>query len=160
MGSEELAGYCSVVRDLQDRYSDKIRIHMGLEVEYYPALFSQLIPVLQDQGIEYLLLGQHFIGNEQNQPYSGAPTVEEAVLRQYCAQSMDAMQTGLFTYFAHPDLIYYTDDRNFYRERPGSCAPKPKTAASRWSSICWASAKAAGIPGTGSGRWQPRSATM
>ena len=116
MGAEELAGYCSVVRDLQDRYSDKIRIHMGLEVEYYPALFSQLIPVLQDQGIEYLLLGQHFIGNEQNQPYSGAPTVEEAVLRQYCAQSMDAMQTGLFTYFAHPDLLRFEGEDAVYRQ--------------------------------------------
>ena len=116
MGSEELAGYCSVVRDLQDRYSDKIRIHMGLEVEYYPALFSQLIPVLQDQGIEYLLLGQHFIGNEQNQPYSGAPTGEEAVLRQYCAQSMDAMQTGLFTYFAHPDLLRFEGEDAVYRK--------------------------------------------
>ena len=116
MGAEELAGYCSVVRDLQDRYSDKIRIHMGLEVEYYPALFSQLIPVLQDQGIEYLLLGQHFIGNEQNQPYSGAPTGEEAVLRQYCAQSMDAMQTGLFTYFAHPDLLRFEGEDAVYRK--------------------------------------------
>ena len=116
MGAEELAGYCSVVRDLQDRYSDKIRIHMGLEVEYYPALFSQLIPVLQDQGIEYLLLGQHFIGNEQNQPYSGAPTGEEAVLRQYCAQSMDVMQTGLFTYFAHPDLLRFEGEDAVYRK--------------------------------------------
>ena len=90
----ELADYCAVIRSLRDRYSDSIRIPMGLEAEYYPALFSQLIPVLRDQGVEYLLLGQHFIGNEQDQPYSGAPTGEETVLRQYCNQSMDAMQTG------------------------------------------------------------------
>ena len=115
MEAGELSGYCSVVRTLQDRYSDKIQIHLGLEAEYYPALFSQLLPLLRDQGIEYLLLGQHFIGNEQDQPYSGAPTVEEAVLRQYCAQSMDAMQTGLFTYFAHPDLLRFEGDDAVYR---------------------------------------------
>ena len=118
MGAEELAGYCSVVRDLQDRYSDKIRIHMGLEVEYYPALFSQLIPVLQDQGIEYLLLGQHFIGNEVNDHYSGRATADKDHLIRYCNQCIEAMQTGMFTYFAHPDLLNYVgDDAAFYREQ-------------------------------------------
>ena len=112
----ELADYCAVIRNLRDRYSDSIRIPMGLEAEYYPALFSQLIPVLRDQGVEYLLLGQHFIGNEQDQPYSGAPTGEETVLRQYCNQSMDAMQTGLFTYFAHPDLLRFEGDDAVYRQ--------------------------------------------
>ena len=116
METGELDNYCSVVRDLRDRYRDHIQIHMGLEVEYYPALFSRLIPVLQDQGVEYLLLGQHFIGNEQNQPYSGAPTGEETVLRQYCEQSMDAMQTGVFTYFAHPDLLRFEGDDAIYRQ--------------------------------------------
>ena len=28
---------------------------------------------------------------------------------------MDAMQTGLFTYFAHPDLIHYLGDDKTYR---------------------------------------------
>ena len=86
----ELADYCAVIRNLRDRYSDSIRIPMGLEAEYYPALFSQLIPVLRDQGVEYL--------------------------RQYCKQSMDAMQTGLFTYFAHPDLLRFEGDDAVYRQ--------------------------------------------
>ena len=116
MEIDQLSGYCDVVRSLKERHSGEIRIHLGLEVEYYPALFSQLLPVLQDQGIEYLLLGQHFVGNEQNQPYSGAPTADETVLRQYCAQSMDAMQTGVFTYFAHPDLIHFKGDSEIYRK--------------------------------------------
>ena len=112
----ELPNYCRIVRSLRDRYSDKIRIHVGLEAEYYPALFSDLIPMLQDQGIEYLLLGQHFLGNEQNQHYNGAPTGDEDILRRYCEQSMDAMQTGVFTYFAHPDLIRFQGDHATYRK--------------------------------------------
>ena len=116
MEAHELSGYCSVVQELKERHSKDIQIHLGLEVEYYPALFDQLLPVLRDQGIEYLLLGQHFIGNEQNQPYSGNPTGDEAVLRQYCTQSMDAMQTGVFSYFAHPDLIHFKGDPEIYRK--------------------------------------------
>ena len=116
MDTRELPNYCSLVRDLRDRYSDRIRIHVGLEVEYYPALFPELIPALRDQGVEYLLLGQHFLGNEDGQPYVGAPTGEEAILRRYCEQSMDAMQTGLFTYFAHPDLVKFQGDHAVYRK--------------------------------------------
>ena len=116
MDTQELPNYCRIIRDLRDRYCDQIRIHVGLEVEYYPAIFSDLVSAVRDQGVEYLLLGQHFIGNEQDQPYSGAPTGEETVLRQYCNQSMDAMQTGLFTYFAHPDLLRFEGDDAVYRQ--------------------------------------------
>lgn len=116
MATEELPNYCRVIRDLRDRHSKEIRIHVGLEVEYYPALFSQLLPALRDQGVEYILLGQHFLGNEQNQAYTGAPTADEEILRRYCEQSMEAMQTGAFTYFAHPDLIQFKGDHETYRK--------------------------------------------
>ena len=116
MATEELPNYCRIIRNLRDRHSKEIRIHVGLEVEYYPALFSQLLPALRDQGIEYILLGQHFLGNEQNQPYAGAPTADEEILRRYCEQSMEAMQTGAFTYFAHPDLIQFKGEHEIYRK--------------------------------------------
>ena len=116
MSPQELPNYCNVIRDLRDRYRDQVRIHVGVEAEYYPALFSDLLPALRDQGVEYLLLGQHFLGNEQGQHYTGAPTSDVSVLRQYCEQSMDAMQTGVFTYFAHPDLIRFQGDSATYRK--------------------------------------------
>ena len=116
MATEELPNYCKLVRDLRDRYSDRIRIHVGLEVEYYPALFADLVSAARDQGVEYLLLGQHFLDNEQGSAYAGAPTMDESILRRYCAQAMDAMQTGVFTYFAHPDLIKFQGDHAVYRK--------------------------------------------
>lgn len=116
MDTQELPNYCRIVRDLRDKYSDKIQIHVGLEVEYYPALFSDLRKAAQDQGVEYMILGQHFLGNEQNQAYTGAPTTDESILRKYCEQSMEAMQTGAFTYFAHPDLIRFKGDHAVYRK--------------------------------------------
>ena len=115
MRVNQLRDYCNVVCNLQKRYSDRIRINLGLEVEYYPDCFGQLLPILQDHGIEYLLLGQHFLGNEAGQPYCGNPTGSESILDRYCRQSMDAMQTGKFTYFAHPDLIHYVGEDSVYR---------------------------------------------
>jgi histidinol-phosphatase (PHP family) len=116
MDTQELPNYCRIIRDLRDRYCDQIRIHVGLEVEYYPAIFSDLVSAVRDQGVEYLLLGQHFLGNEQGSAYAGAPTMDETILRRYCEQSMEAMQTGVFTYFAHPDLIKFQGDHAVYRK--------------------------------------------
>lgn len=111
----ELLEYASDVRQLQREYRDQIQIPLGLEVEYYPALWGQLIPRLQDAGIEYLILGQHWLGNEQGEPGSSAATTDENTLRRYCHQVCDAMDTGKITYIAHPDLINFVGDHKIYR---------------------------------------------
>lgn len=116
MGPEQLNDYCNTVRLLQKKYAGQIEIPLGAEVEYYPDLFHRLLPVLRDAGLDYMLLGQHFVGNEVGEHYSGSPTGEESILKRYCEQSADAMQTGLFTYFAHPDLINFRGEERVYRQ--------------------------------------------
>lgn len=117
MKMEQLDGYIDKVEALRWDYRDKIEIHLGLEAEYYPAYFPELLAVLRDTPMEYLILGQHFVGNELGEHYSGAPTADPKILEQYCSQTIQAMQTGLFTYFAHPDLIHFEGDRSLYREQ-------------------------------------------
>ena len=117
MRPEQFKDYCDTVRLLREKYADQIKIHLGVELEYYPAFFPALLPELQDAGIEYMLLGQHFIGNEINEHYSGNATADPSILKRYCQQSMDAMQTGMFTYFAHPDLINFKGEEGFYRQQ-------------------------------------------
>lgn len=114
MYPDQLEEYCDCIRGLQKEYADQLKIHLGLEVEYYPAFFWDLLPRLRDQGIEYMLLGQHWIGNEINEPYSGSPTGREEDLRRYCDQTIEAMETGLFTYLAHPDLLHYVGEDRIY----------------------------------------------
>ena len=112
---EQLGEYCQTIRSLQTEYKDQIQIPLGLEVEFYPSIFNQLLPRLQDAGIEYILLGQHWIGDEYGEPYVGRPTADEQVLARYCHQAMQAMETGLFTYFAHPDVIHFVGEEKIYR---------------------------------------------
>lgn len=116
MTLEQLPEYRDIVLALRQKYAGKIEIPLGVELEYYPDCLPHLLPILRDHGIEYLLLGQHFLGNEKNQPYSGHETADKTILERYCRQSMDAMQTGLFTYFAHPDLIRYVGNDKIYRD--------------------------------------------
>ena len=110
----ELPLYCNTVRELQRTYADQLQIHLGLEVEYYPAFFGDLLPRLRDQGIEYMILGQHHIGNELGEPHCAKPTEDKQVLQRYCDQVIAGMETGLFTYLAHPDFINFVGDPKVY----------------------------------------------
>ena len=116
MYPEELQDYADTVRKLQKQYAGKIELPLGVEVEYYPSLFPELLPRLRDAGIEYMLLGQHWCGDEMGEPYNGHPTDSEALLARYCSQVMDAMQTGLFTYVAHPDILHFVGADTIYKK--------------------------------------------
>lgn len=115
MYPHQLEEYCESVRKVRKQYADQLRIYLGMEVEYYPAYFGEVLSRLRDQGVEYFLLGQHWVGGEINEPYCGGATEDESLLKRYCDQVIEAMQTGLFTYLAHPDLIHYVGDPKIYQ---------------------------------------------
>lgn len=127
MRPEQLEDYVRVLQKLRRQYTGRITLHIGVEAEYYPELFPELLPFLQDQGVEYMLLGQHFVGNEIGCHYSGRPTGDPDVLRAYCRQVIDGIHTGRFTYIAHPDLLYFTGDSGFYREQMKALCREAKT---------------------------------
>lgn len=116
MELRQLEDYVSKVLELRERYVGQIELPLGVEIEYYPAQLPKLLPVLLDQPLDYLILGQHFVGNEYDAPYNGLASEDEGLLKQYVAQTCDAMQTGLFTYFAHPDLIHFCGNRKTYQK--------------------------------------------
>lgn len=114
MYPHQLSDYVDTVLALRKAHKDTIDIRLGLEAEYYPKYFPELLSRLKDTPVEYLLLGQHFVGNEIGEHYSGKATADEEILCWYCTQAADAMYTGLFTYLAHPDLIHFTGDDKVY----------------------------------------------
>ena len=116
MKMDQLGEYIRTVRSLGREYEGRIEMPVGVELEYYPRHFKELLAVLRDSDLDYAILGQHFIDNEYDAQYAGLVTDSREVVRRYCAQSMEAMQTGLFTYFAHPDLIHYRGDGKFFRD--------------------------------------------
>lgn len=117
MPPELLTDYADTVRSLANEHGQDITILLGSEIEYYPALFHDTVQRLMDAGIEYLILGQHWIENQIGYPYLGRPTDNTYVLKQYCRQVLDGMQTGLFTYLCHPDVINFVGDPGLYEEQ-------------------------------------------
>lgn len=116
MKPEELAGYVASLKSLREENRSWLTMHIGVEAEYYPKFFDATVDFLRENGIEYMLLGQHFTGSELDGTYTYQPTDDTALLEQYVRQSITAMETGLYTYFAHPDVIYYTGSRESYRQ--------------------------------------------
>ena len=119
MTPEELPGYADSVRALTEEYRGKLEIHLGVEAEYYPGYFPRLVELLRNNGVEYMILGQHFLGNEVEGLYCGIPTEDAEALKRYVDQSIEGLSTGLFTYFAHPDLFRYTGSDEVYAREMG-----------------------------------------
>lgn len=119
----QLEDYVDTVLRLRDEYRDDIEIRLGLEAEYYPEIWEGLLELIEPYPIQYLLLGQHFIRNEyEGDRYNGRPGHGEEDLILYCRQCLEALETGRFLYFAHPDLINYSGDPALYeREMTGLC---------------------------------------
>lgn len=118
MRPEQLEDYVSSVLAVRKAYEGRIQIPLGLELEYYPEHLPNLLPILKDQPLDYLILGQHFVDNEIGAHYSGHRTADKGHMERFTNQVIDAMQSGLFTYFAHPDILNYVgEDHRFWREQ-------------------------------------------
>ena len=128
MKPEELPEYAAAIRKLANEYRDQLQIIAGVEAEYYPKYFPRLLEMLKENGIQYMILGQHFLGNEIGEPYSGRPCSDHKVLERYVSQTIEALDTGLFTYFAHPDLIHFVGNSSVYeREVRKLCQAAKRT---------------------------------
>lgn len=116
MTPDELPIYVNSIKSLRERYADKIEIHIGLEAEYYPELFDKGLELWRDAGIEYLILGQHFLGEEYGSSFHTTSPATKELLSLYTDTCIAAMKSGKFSYLAHPDMLNYPGDDAFYEQ--------------------------------------------
>lgn len=141
MFPEQTAGYYRTLGTLREEFKDSLEIRIGFEMEYYPRHFKETLAFMKEQevtlpsgrraGLEYLILGQHFIGNEYDgaggkRLYSGQSTDDEAFLAGYVENVLGGLETGCFSYIAHPDLINYTGSKKIYRKHMRQLAEAAK----------------------------------
>ena len=110
--------YIDTLHSLKEEYRNEITIHIGFEMEYYPLYFKDMLKIATDMGAEYLLLGQHYIKNEDKDlaPRPSKPTTDKENLICYADTVIEAMETGVFSYFAHPDVFNFFGDDKIYTE--------------------------------------------
>ena len=123
MKLEEMQDYTDTILGLRKEYEGKINIYLGLEVEYYPALFDNFMKFISDYPVEYMILGQHSLNNEYDGVWPGEPTEDASRLKRYVEQVIEGLSTGKFIYLAHPDLMNFVgDDTVYLKEMEKICA--------------------------------------
>ena len=124
MYCDDLKDYCESITELREKYRGKIDILLGLETEYYPALFPALLDFLRPYGIQYMILGQHYLDDDQYGTWTRWVKTEDELIK-YADQCCEALRTGVFSYIAHPDIVGYDRETpEFTREmrRIARCA--------------------------------------
>ena len=105
MRMDQLDDYCRAIDVARDRFPG-LRILKGLECEYvaeFAETYRDLF--LGEHEMDYLIGGAHWY------PYEGSwvglygPEMDAAMLRAYADYVIESMESGLFTFIAHPDLF-------------------------------------------------------
>ena len=121
----EVPTYLSEIRTLQEKYKEKIQIHIGFEMEYYSEHFDKMKAKAIEYGAEYLLLGEHYAYPEDRTdafPHASKATTDASYLIFHTDRTIEGMKTGCFTYVAHPDVLHFVGDKELhYREMHRIC---------------------------------------
>ena len=119
MFPEQAQEYAESVRALQKEYRNDIDILLGFETEYYPQTYDAFIEFVRPLHLDYLIMGQHFVGNEYDEGsyYAASEGKKERYLDKYVQQVKEGLSKGVFTYLAHPDIVWYCGDWGYYRQK-------------------------------------------
>lgn len=100
----ELNDYLKCIDTLSHKYSNKIQLYKGLEIEYLPQYNDFYKELIDNHMVDYLLLGQHmFTTKEKSFFYGDIKESKDCV--EYAKVVCEAMKTGFFSIFAHPDIF-------------------------------------------------------
>lgn len=107
MDMKQAEEYVRTIRDLAEEYRRDIAIYVGFEAEYVPKFYSEQMEMCEKLGVDYLIMGQHFLCSEDVGPYTGTPSEDESRIRDYVDTVLEGMNTGSYRYLAHPDIINF-----------------------------------------------------
>lgn len=103
LNTDEIDDYINEINDLKIKYKNKIRMLCGFECEYHRDEKQYYHNIKNKRGVDYLILGNHNMGNPHNAQEWNNSNVN---LKIYCQQTIDAINSGLFLMIAHPDFIF------------------------------------------------------
>ena len=113
MDKSQLDDYVKSISLLKEKYKDQIDILIGLECEYFEKYMPWLKQILQSYPIDYIILGNHYYQSDETRIYFGSP-LNKSYLKSYVDHCIKAIDSGLYSYIAHPDLANFDSKDPFY----------------------------------------------
>ena len=137
-------GYCRDIRALKEEYSDRIKILLGLEMDYVPGMLEDFTPLIEQGGLDYTIGSVHLIPSENfNFQFSifnsedlwfiDGPKWERydeglfrlfggdirRAVRAYFHQQNAMLERNRPTIVGHPDkIVMHNRDRYFHEDEP------------------------------------------
>ena len=96
--------YLSSVKNLKEKYADKLEIEVGYEAEYLPGEETNLMELKNET--DKIILGQHFIYDNNNRlKLLGKEDFTDEELIRYAEYIEKAMELNIPNIIAHPDIF-------------------------------------------------------
>lgn len=109
MQYSELPEYINEIDKLKNEFNGIIKLYKGLEIEYHPVYLDYYKQLIRGSGLDYLALGEHTYtikSNEMKNIFFAQKTDDYV---KYAYNVAEAMETGLFAFVAHPDLMFLNE---------------------------------------------------
>ncbi len=107
----QVGTYCAQVRELAKRYEGEISVKCGIEIDYHPSVLPEVETVLAQGSFDFILASSHMhIFIKDYERYTCDDFAAAAL-----ENSIQAVQTGLFSAVAHPDMyrFVFTNPQRF-----------------------------------------------
>ncbi len=109
MKYEELPEYISKIDKLKEEFKNTIKLHKGLEIEYHPQYADYYKMLLNETGLDYLILGEHMYTLPDGQMKNIFFAEKTTDFIDYARAIEEALVTGSFATLAHPDIMFINE---------------------------------------------------
>ncbi|MCR4733080.1 MAG: PHP domain-containing protein [Lachnospiraceae bacterium] len=103
MKCEQLDGYLTSIRGLQEKYAGRIEVRCGLEIEYLPTFKNYYEELRASEAFDVLLLGQHIFEYKPGLWNYEVELSDEVNAMGLFEAQIKGLETGYFDVLAHPD---------------------------------------------------------
>lgn len=123
---DELDDYIQELQLLKKKYENQIQVRIGFECEYFSDMKEHLM--LMKEKCDYFILGQHALDRKEHY-YHDAKWCSDEHIEIMANQVCEAIETGLFSYVAHPDYFMlsklpFSDAKKEAIQKIARCAKK------------------------------------
>ena len=102
----QFEGYVNSINHLKEKYKDRMNILLGFEAEAFQVYMPYYKELIESGKIDYLILGNHSQMDESKKITGYFSKITSASeLYRYRDLAISALQTGVFSCFAHPDYF-------------------------------------------------------
>ncbi|MCI6190245.1 MAG: histidinol-phosphatase [Clostridium sp.] len=105
----DLKEHVELLKNLREKYKEKIQIKIGLEIEYDPREDDFYKKLYDEYNLDYLILGQHFFMSKDKEMKNIYEVKDTLEFIDYANSVVSAMDSGFFRIIAHPDIFFVND---------------------------------------------------